>query len=481
MGFTSVTGIDFTLPGSPPLTAPPLSLPELSVLLLDTQGQVETARTAVEKAASAAQRLSDITYDLEAARASYEAAAQATPLELNDEGRDLPGAADSVADAARALEQLQFEYADAMAASVSAEAFSSDAAKRVAELSRWEHGLVYLPELSNADGVSTFVPDLGCHQARRQQPGTGRGAVLLVRPVRGRRPGRPVPVRLAPDGLSSPGPTVPRRALIGHEAWQVESEFWSGANIPTNYHLTASSDTPTTSPHRTIDAWPDPTPAPGTVLGTAVGLGQAMAALDQAIAESDAGTGMIHATPYVVQEFMRVYPFIRDPDGKVYTVNHNLLVPGYGYGGVGPDTASRTVTDGVTTSGDATFTSATAAFTSADIGRPLTDTTDAGDLAPGTYIVAITSGTEVVTSAPAVGSGTGLTVTIPGQGGRAAGAPQTDGRSPPSRCTRSAATSSPTRTTCARVPPSSPWTTRWPCVPSGRGVASPTASCGQPS
>ena len=38
---------------------------------------------------------------------------------------------------------------------------------------------------------------------------------------------------------------------------------------------------------------------------------------------------------------------------------------GFGYGGTGPDTASREVTDGVTTAGDLTFTSATAAFTSA--------------------------------------------------------------------------------------------------------------------
>lgn len=399
MGFTAVSGIDFTLPGAPPLTQPPLSLPDLCILLLDTQGQVEQLRVANEKAASAAQQLAD--------------------AQGGDEERDQAGEADSQEDAARALAQLQSEYD-------SAAAFAEGLAERVAELSRWEHGLVYLPELSNAAGVSTFVPDSGTPvtdgplkpDASNQAP--GQSPFYWYDPF----------VAVGLDDRSLFGyPNTDfesralraQRALIGHEAWQIEEEFWSGAAIPTNFHLTASPATPLTSPHRTIDAWPNPSAAPGTVLGTAVGLSQSMAALDQAIAESDAGTGMIHATPFVVQEWMRIFPFIRDPDGKVYTVNHNLLVPGFGYGGVGPDTAARTVTDGVTTLGAATFTSATGAFTTADIGRELIDLT--GDFfAPGTYILGITSGTVVTTSEPALSSGTVEHVTIPGQGGRAGGA-----------------------------------------------------------
>lgn len=422
MGFTSVSGIDFTLPSAPPLTAPPLSLPELAILLLDTQGQVEQLRVANEKAASAAQQLSDITYDAGAEHPDFDAASTPTPGEVNDEGRDLPGQADSVADARRALVQLQSEYDSAVA-------FRDDLAARVAELSRWEHGLVYLPELSNAASTSLFAPDSGTPvtdgalkpDANNQAPGSN--PFFWYDPF----------VAVALDDRSLFGyPNTDfesralraRRALVGHEAWQVESEFWSGATIPTNYHLSASPNTPTTSPHRTIDAWPNPTPAPGTVLGTAYGLAQSMAALDQAIAESDAGTGMIHATPYVMQEWMKLYPFIRDPDGKVYTVNHNLLVPGFGYGGTGPDQATRSETDGSGTGAATGFTSASAAFTAYDVGRPITETSAYGVIPAGTYILSVTNGTTVVLSQPCGATHTGVHFTVAGQGGRAGGSPQ---------------------------------------------------------
>lgn len=421
MGFTSVSGIDFTLPAAPPLTQAPLSLPDLSLPLVDIEGLTERLRIAVEKAASKTMQLSDLNWQIENIAPVRQTVpnGQTAREVLLDEERDGGGQIDSVNDAKRTLAQLQSEYATLSEEVEAADAFASDLAKQLADLSRWEHGFVYLPELSNGAALEVFEPDsgatknVGSNQAPAQSPFYWYDPFIVVGRDERSTFGWPM-TDFASRAMRA------TRALVGHEEWQVEQEFWSGVSIPTNYHLTASPNTPTTSAHRTIDAWPNPTPAPGTVLGTAVGLAQSLAALDQAIAESDAGTGMIHATPYLMQEWMKTYPFIRDPsDPGVYTVNHNLMIPGYGYGGTGPDQASRTPTDGVA-NGTTTFTSATADFTDYDIGRPISGT----DIAAGTYIEAIVSATQVTLSQAATGSGTGLTFTISGQGGRANGAPQ---------------------------------------------------------
>lgn len=72
---------------------------------------------------------------------------------------------------------------------------------------------------------------------------------------------------------------------------------------------------------------------------------------------------------------------------------------GYGY---------RVLTDGVTTSSDATVTSATGAFTSADIGLPITGT----GIPAGTRIASINSTTSIELTANATASGTGITFSI---------------------------------------------------------------------
>lgn len=71
-------------------------------------------------------------------------------------------------------------------------------------------------------------------------------------------------------------------------------------------------------------------------------------------------------------------------------------------------TTSRTVTDGVTTSGSATVTSATAAFTSADVGRCIIGS----GIPTNAIIVSVNSGTEVTINANATATASGLSLTI---------------------------------------------------------------------
>lgn len=68
----------------------------------------------------------------------------------------------------------------------------------------------------------------------------------------------------------------------------------------------------------------------------------------------------------------------------------------------------RQVTDGVTTSSDATVTSASAAFTSEDVGKPISGT----GISAGTTIASVTSATSIELSAAATASGTGVTLDI---------------------------------------------------------------------
>lgn len=68
----------------------------------------------------------------------------------------------------------------------------------------------------------------------------------------------------------------------------------------------------------------------------------------------------------------------------------------------------RTVTDGVTTNGDATITSSTAAFSVNDIGKPISGT----GIPAGATIASINSATSAELSANATADGTGVTFTI---------------------------------------------------------------------
>lgn len=377
MGMTPIGGPDWLLRDAPPLVAAPLTLLDLSRSLraLDVAAAVAAEQVAMERAASA-----------QAAASDAQKRAGADPAD-------------------QALAALAAEAAHL---SLAAEADLFAASEALAASQDWEGGFQYLPELSNAESMETWQPDSGA--TKRTTATSDATDACWYDPF----------TVVAHDDRSMYG--VPfeervgraQRALLAHEPWQVEREFWGGAECPTNYHLTASPNTPTTGPRRTIDAWPNPTAPPGTTLGTAVGIRKSLAALDQAIANADAGVGMIHATPYVVQLWASMYPFLRDSVGRVYTVNFNQIVPGYGYPGTGPDSPTRTVADGVTNS-TTTVTSATAAFTSADIGRPISG----AGIPTGATIVTVTSATAVVISSAATASASGVSVTVTGQGGDA--------------------------------------------------------------
>lgn len=71
--------------------------------------------------------------------------------------------------------------------------------------------------------------------------------------------------------------------------------------------------------------------------------------------------------------------------------------------------ATRTVSDGATTSSSTTVSSATAAFTSSDVGASISG----GSIPNGATIVSITSGTAVViSSSSGITTGTGVALTI---------------------------------------------------------------------
>lgn len=300
MTFSAVQGIDYALPAAPPLRLPPLSLLALADTLIDNEG---------------------LTSDISRAQQQL-ASALSGNMELGS-----PGDA-----AARALAEMS--ATDHLDAVTQAEALVSERMKTAADLMRWEQGFLYLPELG-LGGLELFTPGSGTTKATgvAQTPFAWWDPFVVVASDRRSTFG-------LPDVDLETRAQRALRGLMAHESWECESEFWAGNAVSTNFHLSASPSSLTSSPHRTVNPWTNPTAAPGTTLGTAVGLRASLAALDQAIAESDAGVGMIHATPYLVQCWMSVYPFIRDSGGRIFTVNGNIMVPGYGYPGTGPDTGA---------------------------------------------------------------------------------------------------------------------------------------------
>lgn len=380
--YMDVQGIDFVLPAAPPLTLPPLSLLGEAATLIDTDGMVARRQQLIEKVASAQEQ-----------------------LERYDMGEfDVPGEEDSAEDARKALEQQMSEWNTELQSLVS----------DLARMQGWEHGFEFLPELSNAPTVmSTYTED----GAGTKPTGNNQNLFGWYDPF--------LAVGLDSRSLfgwpnTDMADRVQRasRALVAHEAWQAEREFWTGTAVPTNLHLTASPDSGQSSPHRTlVFPFPLPTPTPGTVLGVKESLSDSLASLDQAIAAADAGSGMIHASCYVVQKWSQVYPFLRDARGNIRTVNGNLLVPGYGYPGTGPDQMARSVDDGATTDGDDTLGSATAAFTGFDVGQPV----EGVGIPDGTVIASVTDATHAIMSQDATADGSGVTITLPGTGGDASG------------------------------------------------------------
>jgi hypothetical protein len=381
-----VNGLDFTLPAAPPLIEPPLSLLDEARILINTENLVARRQALVEQMASAQEQLAADMLDLP-----------------NNE-------ADSEQDQTLDLRQQLSEW-DMELATLDTE---------LKLLQEWEHGFQWLPELPET-ALSGFTIDEAPAAANptqgalkpdtnNQTPWGWYDPFILV-----------VLDRRSSFGSLNLAERAARatRALLAHEPFGAEEEFWTGTLVPTNFHLSASPDSPQVSPHRTLDfPFPDPTPTPGTVLGVPESLSDSLASCDQAIARANAGQGLIHATPYVVQKWAQVYPYLRNSAGDITTVNGNRLVPGYGYPGTGPDRNDRTVTDGVLAS-DTTVTSASAAFTDFDIGRPISD--EDGEIPAGTVIVAVASPTSVTISQAATASESGAHLTIKGTGGDQSG------------------------------------------------------------
>jgi hypothetical protein len=380
--WTGVNGLDFTLPAAPPLLEPPLSLLDEARVLISTENLVARRQALVEQRASAAEQIANDTLDIP------------------------DNEADSVQDVTLALQQQIAEWTLQIA----------DLDTELKLLQEWEHGFEWLPELPKT-ALGGFTIDSGTPRTDKALKSEGNNQtpwgwydpfILYVLDERSTFGSLNLAERAARA----------QRALLVHEPFGAENEFWTGALVPTNFHLSASPNSPQSSPHRSLVVpFADPTPTPGTVLGVPESLSDSLASLDMAIARASAGTGLIHATPYVVQKWAQVYPYLRTSSGDITTVNGNRLVPGYGYPGTGPDRANRTVTDGVTNT-DNTLTSATAAFTDFDIGRPVSG----AGIAAGTVIVGVTSATAVTLSHPTTASASGVHVTISGTGGDQSGA-----------------------------------------------------------
>lgn len=390
--YEDVQGMDWTMPVAPPLTQPQVSILSEARTLINLEALVARKQQAVEKAASAAEQLE--RFDMGGV--------------VGDD--DFPGEADSEEDARKALEQQASEW----------EATVATLDTQLKELQRWEHGFVYLPELDD-DSVMTFTEDEFPAVANPTQ-----GALKAVGPNQNLFAWYDPFLAVGLDSRSAFGwPNVDMadrvqratRALRAYEPTQAAFEYWTGTAVPTNPHLSASPNSPQTSPHRTlVFPFDNPTAPGGTTLGVAVSLSDSLAKLDQAIADTSSGTGMIHCTPYVAQKWMQVYPYVKDSSGDIRTVNSNIIVPSYGYPGTGPDQESRSVDDGVTNS-TTELTSATADFTLFDVGNPVT-----GDGIPdGTVIASWVSATEVEMSQAATASASGVTITLPGVGGSATG------------------------------------------------------------
>ena len=121
------------------------------------------------------------------------------------------------------------------------------------------------------------------------------------------------------------------RALVAHEAWAVEYQWWTGAFNEDNAHLNAASP-----------IYPLAFQSGGSAYDS-TGLANALGLLEQSIAHADAGMGVIHCTPYIFNAWATRggIPFRYDgatpmTSAHIWTPNGNLVVPGYGYDGSGP-------------------------------------------------------------------------------------------------------------------------------------------------
>lgn len=142
--------------------------------------------------------------------------------------------------------------------------------------------------------------------------------------------------RCSPFELGRDWPGRARRLLEASEQYQIEAEFWSGA-IAQNHNAGLAGDDP--------DRWPNRYLADNSqadVLNVAPTFGSmdatnALACLERALGECGQGQrGMIHATREVVTIWTARNLITREGNLLV-SPNDNIVVPGTGYDGSGPD------------------------------------------------------------------------------------------------------------------------------------------------
>lgn len=119
-----------------------------------------------------------------------------------------------------------------------------------------------------------------------------------------------------------------RRLLAARESKAVEAEWWVGLLFPQNPHLAKTSGTNGTN-------------ATTLAGGVAQGLRIALALLVQALADNNAGSGMIHARPFLVELWASMQLIRVDGGGKLWTFAGNPIVAGTGYPGTGPNGEAR--------------------------------------------------------------------------------------------------------------------------------------------
>lgn len=117
-----------------------------------------------------------------------------------------------------------------------------------------------------------------------------------------------------------------RRALAAREGKAVEKEFWTGTLFSSNPHLASGGSVTTLA------------------AGAAQGLRRALALLEQAAADQNAGRGMIHVRPKVMSLWAGLDMVVRGSGGKWETPNGHLVVAGAGYTGSAPDGTAPTAT-----------------------------------------------------------------------------------------------------------------------------------------
>lgn len=108
--------------------------------------------------------------------------------------------------------------------------------------------------------------------------------------------------------------------LLVSETWYVEREFEQGNLLTGNPRLA-----------QTVGGLTQ-TLAGGVVVSPA----DALALLDEAIANANVGQGLIHATAFIVAKWTEAYG-LKGEGGQLRSPNGNIIVAGNGYTGLGPD------------------------------------------------------------------------------------------------------------------------------------------------